>query len=79
MTYQHTELFPLSEDQTAYRLLSSDYVSTTSFDGHEMTVIQSEALQILSEQAFIDINHLLRPGPLISVKEYTGRSRIHIK
>ena len=69
MTYQHTHLFPLSEDDTEYRLLSSDYVSVDSFKGKEIITVEPEALQLLSEQAFIDINHLLRPGHLTQLRK----------
>ncbi len=64
MTYEHTNLFPLSEDTTPYRLLTSDYVSVDTFRGKEMLIVEPEGLKILSEQAFIDINHLLRPAHL---------------
>jgi len=56
--------FPLATDTTPYRLLSKDLVSVDSFQGNEMLVVESEALRLLSEQAFIDINHLLRPNHL---------------
>jgi fumarate hydratase class I len=59
-----TGLFPLAPDETPYRLLTSDFVSTAEFDGEEILKIDPEALRLLSEAAFIDINHLLRPGHL---------------
>ncbi|MGH1351830.1 MAG: fumarate hydratase [Methyloligellaceae bacterium] len=68
MTYQHTDLFPLAEDTTPYRLLTSDHVSVDTFRGKEILTIEPEALRILSEQAFIDINHLLRPAHLAQLK-----------
>ncbi len=68
MTYQHTDLFPLAEDTTPYRLLTSDHVSVDTFKGKEILTIEPEALRILSEQAFIDINHLLRPAHLAQLK-----------
>ncbi len=33
------ELFPLGEDQTPYRKLSADFVSTASFNGMSLTTI----------------------------------------
>jgi fumarate hydratase class I len=57
-------LFPLSGDQTEYRKLTGDHVSVASFEGEEVLKVEPEALQLLAEQAFIDINHLLRPGHL---------------
>src|SRR3954467_2822392 len=36
--------------------------------GREMLVVSREALRLLSEAAFMDINHLLRPAHLASLK-----------
>ena len=60
----YSTLFPLAADETEYRLLSTDYVSLDRFDGEEVLKVAPEALQLLAEQAFIDINHLLRPSHL---------------
>jgi fumarate hydratase, class I len=57
-------LFPLGKDQTEYRKLTSDYVSVETFRGQDVLVVEPEALRLLSETAFGDINHLLRPGHL---------------
>ena len=59
-----TDLFPLAEDTTTFRKLSDDYVSCDSFRGQEILCVEAEALRLLSETAFADINHLLRPGHL---------------
>jgi fumarate hydratase class I len=57
-------LFPLTEDPTPYRKLSGDGVATTTFEDQLILKVEPEALRLLSEQAFCDINHLLRPGHL---------------
>ncbi|WP_207481298.1 fumarate hydratase [Arenibaculum pallidiluteum] len=57
-------LFPLGKDETTYRKLTSDYVSTAVFEGEEVLKVDPEGLRLLTEQAFVDINHLLRPGHL---------------
>lgn len=57
-------LFPLGEDKTTYRKLTSDYVSIDTFRGQEMLIVEEEGLKLLSEAAFSDINHLLRPSHL---------------
>ena len=57
-------LFPLGEDKTPYRKLTSDFVSTDTFRGEEVLIVEEEGLKLLSEAAFSDINHLLRPGHL---------------
>src|SRR3954451_14647123 len=62
--YRHTPLFPLGKDTTTYRKLSSSGVRTETVLGREMIVVEREAIRALAEQAFVDINHLLRPGHL---------------
>jgi fumarate hydratase class I len=62
--YRHTPLFPLGEDRTAYRKLTSAGVRLEKILGREMVVVSSDALRMLSEAAFTDINHFLRPGHL---------------
>lgn len=57
-------LFPLAKADTAFRRLTTDHVGTDSFRGQDMLVVEPEALRLLSEAAFSDINHLLRPGHL---------------
>jgi fumarate hydratase class I len=66
--YRHTPLFPLGRDTTAYRKLGSDGVRLEQAMGREVVVVSHEALRALAEAAFTDINHLLRPGHLASLK-----------
>ena len=61
-TYQ--EMFPLGPDITEYRKLTSDFVSTASFDGIPIVRIAPEGLTLLAEQAFKDVAHLLRKSHL---------------
>src|SRR4051812_14441910 len=57
-------LFPVAEDATPYRKLPVEGVATESFRGQELVTVGAEAIRALARQAFIDINHLLRPGHL---------------
>src|SRR2546430_2971992 len=66
--YRHTPLFPLGVDTTTYRKLSSDGVRVETILGREVLVVSHEAMRALSEAAFTDINHLLRPAHLASLK-----------
>src|SRR6266545_3961899 len=63
-SYKHTPLFPLGTDRTPYRKLNSDGMRVERAGKHELVVIEREALRLLAETAFTDINHLLRPGHL---------------
>jgi fumarate hydratase class I len=62
--YRHSPLFPLGKDTAPYRKLSSDGVRLEKIMGEDVVVISREALRALSEAAFADINHLLRPAHL---------------
>jgi fumarate hydratase, class I len=57
-TYQ--ELLPLGPDQTAYRLLSKEGISTATFEGREILKVDPEVLSFLSQQAFHDCAFQLR-------------------
>lgn len=58
------EMFPLGPDETPYRKLGDGGVSVAEFDGQEILKVPAEAIRALTEEAFRDINHLLRPGHL---------------
>ncbi len=62
--YKHTPLFPLGADTTPYRKITSEGVRVEKVLGQDMLVVTREALRALSEAAFGDINHYLRPGHL---------------
>ncbi|MGB6020969.1 MAG: fumarate hydratase [Ornithinimicrobium sp.] len=63
--FRYTDLLPLTEDDTPYRLLTTDGVSTVAGpDGRTFLTITPEALRLLSETAMHDIAHYLRPGHL---------------
>jgi fumarate hydratase class I len=66
--YKHTPLFPLGKDTTTYRKLTSDGVRVEKIMGKDVLVVSHEAMRALAEAAFIDINHLLRPAHLKSLK-----------
>ena len=66
--YRHTPLFPLGKDNTTYRKISSEGVRVEKVMGKDVLVVTREAMRLLSEAAFMDINHLLRPGHLESLK-----------
>lgn len=59
--FKYQEMFPMGHDTTEYRLLSKDYVSTTNFEGQEILKVEQGALLLLAQQAFHDVEFLLRP------------------
>jgi fumarate hydratase class I len=66
--YKHTPLFPLGKDDTPYRKIAADGVRVERIMGEDVVVVPREALRALAEAAFNDINHLLRPAHLASLK-----------
>ncbi len=58
--FKYQEMFPLGADKTEYYLLTSDYVKTENWNGHEMLVIDPEALTVLARQATHDNAFMLR-------------------
>ncbi len=66
--FVHHALFPLADDATPYRKLASDQVGIERFRGEEILTVGTGALALLSEQAFFDIAHFLRPGHLAQLR-----------
>jgi fumarate hydratase class I len=72
--YKHSPLFPLGKDDTPYRRievpgLPNSGVRVEKIMGRDVLIVEREALRALSEAAFTDINHLLRPAHLASLKK----------
>jgi fumarate hydratase, class I len=66
--YRHSPLFPLGQDTTPYRKITSDGVRVEKVMGEEVVVVSREALRALAEAAFGDISHLLRPAHLAQLR-----------
>jgi fumarate hydratase, class I len=62
--FVYQDPFPLSADETTYRLLTDKHVSGGIFEGKDVLKVASEGLSLLSEAAFKDVSHLLRPSHL---------------
>jgi fumarate hydratase class I len=58
------DLFPLGPDATPYRKLTREGVRVERLGDRDILMVDREAIRLLAEQAFMDINHLLRPGHL---------------
>jgi fumarate hydratase class I len=66
-SYEHSPLFQsniFNEVPEYKQLADSSAVETKEIDGQEYLVVSPEAMSLLSEQAFGDIAHLLRPSHL---------------
>jgi len=62
--FAYTDLLPLGDDATPYRLLTRDGVSRVEAAGRTFLQVEPEALRLLTDTAMRDIAHLLRPAHL---------------
>ena len=60
----YTDPYPLSKDNTKYKLISTDYISTVEIEGRKILKVNPKALELLAEQAMIDVSFLLRTAHL---------------
>jgi fumarate hydratase class I len=58
--FSYSDLLPLGEDKTKYRLVSKDGVSVVKHGDREFLQVEPSALEKLSSEAIHDINHYLR-------------------
>ena len=67
--FHYQPIFEFGPDETPYRKLTSDGVSTIRVDGAEMLKVEPEALREVARVAFDDVAHLLRPGHLAQLRK----------
>ena len=67
-TFEFQEILPLGHDDTPYRLLTKDGVSTFEAGGQTFLRVAPESLTLLTREAMRDIAHLLRPGHLAQLR-----------
>jgi fumarate hydratase class I len=65
-TYQ--KIFSLGLDETDYRKLTSDFVSTKSWDGRKFLEVEPAGLTALAAAAMDDVSFLMRPGHLAQLR-----------
>ena len=67
-SFAYTDLLPTGPDQTPYRLLTAEGVSTVEAAGRTFLQVEPEALTLLARTAMQDIAHLLRPAHLAQLR-----------
>lgn len=58
--FKYAPMFQMGKDDTEYYLLSKEGVSVGEFEGNKILKVSPEALTMLANQAFRDVNFLLR-------------------
>jgi fumarate hydratase class I len=67
--FRYSDLLPIGTDDTPYRLITTDGVSTFEVDGRTFLKVAPEALQKLTAAAIHDISHFLRPAHLAQLRK----------
>jgi fumarate hydratase class I len=67
--FAYQELLEIAGDQTPYRRLPGEYVSSARFEGQPIVKVQGEALTQLASAAMHDIAHYLRPAHLSQLRK----------
>jgi fumarate hydratase class I len=62
--FDFTDILPLGPDDTEYRLVTTEGISTIDTAAGTFLRVEPEVLSILTSEAMRDIAHLLRPGHL---------------
>jgi len=62
-------MVPFIDDDTTYRLLTTDYIKTINLAGREILKIDPEGIAFLTAKGFSDTSHLLRTQHLKQLKK----------
>ncbi|MFO0667420.1 MAG: fumarate hydratase [Polyangiaceae bacterium] len=69
MEFTYQDILPLGKDETPYRLLTKEGVSTFEAGGQTFLKVEPSVLTMLAAEAIRDISHLLRPGHLAQLRK----------
>nr|WP_202926799.1 fumarate hydratase [Gordonia desulfuricans] len=67
--FRYADLLPSGADETPYRLITTEGVSTFDVDGRTFLKVEPEALERLTAEAIHDISHYLRPAHLAQLRK----------
>jgi fumarate hydratase class I len=67
--FLYSDLLPTGRDETPYRLITTEGVSTFEADGQTFLRVSPDAIQALTSEAMHDISHYLRPAHLAQLRK----------
>jgi fumarate hydratase class I len=67
--FRYSDLLPTGADDTPYRLITTEGVSTIEVDGQRFLKVTPEAITKLTAEAMHDISHYLRPAHLAQLRK----------
>lgn len=62
--FKYQKPFPILKDDTKYRLITKEFVSTVVADGRKLLKVAPEGLELLAKEAFTDVSFYLRTAHL---------------
>ena len=68
VAFAYSDLLPTGPDETPYRLLTREGVSTVDTPAGRMLQVDPQVLQLLTDEAMHDIAHYLRPAHLVQLR-----------
>ena len=69
VSFEYNDPFPLLKDDTEYRLLSTDHISTVRIDGMKFLKVEPEGLELIAQEAFSDVSFYLRKSHLLKLAQ----------
>ena len=66
--FRYSDLLPSGPDETPYRLLTAEGVSTQEVGGRTFLTVEPSVLRMLTAEAMHDIAHYLRPAHLAQLR-----------
>lgn len=66
--FRYSDLLPTGPDETPYRLVTTEGVSTVEAGGRTFLQVEPEAIRRLTDEAMHDIAHFLRPAHLAQLR-----------
>lgn len=67
--FKYQKMFPLGKDETKYRLITKDYVSTIEVEGRKILKVDPQALKLVAKEAIADVSFFLRTKHLESLSK----------
>ncbi|MCZ4578157.1 fumarate hydratase [Gordonia amicalis] len=67
--FLYSDLLPIGADETPYRLITTEGVSTFEAGGQTFLKVEPEAIRKLTAEAMHDISHYLRPAHLAQLRK----------
>jgi fumarate hydratase class I len=67
--FRYSDLLPIGKDETPYRLITTEGVSTVEADGQTFLKVDPAVIQQLTAEAMHDISHYLRPAHLKQLRK----------